>query len=207
MRSAWEAKRSNALANRLARRARHDPEGRLQAISLSAREVVVVVPPPASQARVLGASIRQGGTRIQAREPLQRGDQIHQLHPHGGRDRERRRARTSTKRDVQEAARAKSSQVPNRLGDVPPAAQQATVAFLHQRIETHVVIENPHHRAGPILGECVQVALQHGSGVGDGEHGPGHGTAIENPPVQSVVGVVFPVHEVDTQTVAAFVFD
>ncbi len=84
---------------------------------------------------------------------------------------------------------------------------QSPVPAGEERVQPHVVVDNPHRCARPALGERVQVRLQCGSGVGDGQLAAPARAAVENEPAGSVFEIVRAVDEMDAQPARAFVHD
>ena len=99
---------------------------------------------------------------------------------------------------------AKLPQHRRELQGLPP---QPPVLPDDERVQPHVVIDDPHHRTGPAPGECVQVRLQHRPGGGDGHLAAPARTAVGDQAVRGVFEMPRPIHEMDPQAVRAFAFD
>ena len=157
------------LADALARKRRGHPERRLQPIGLAARQIVVVVPPAGAQRRVLAARVRQDRPRVLAREPLQGCHQVDELDPHGRGERQRRCAGIGADGDIDVTARVALAKRLQHRHEVQGPALQSPVLAGDERVQPHVVVDDPHHRARPTLRERVQVRLQCRSSVCDGQ--------------------------------------
>ena len=157
------------FADALARRRRSDEERRFQPIGLLAREVVVVVAPVGSQRRVVQAAVRQDGLRVQQGQPLERRHKVDELHAHGRGERQRRGAGVRADGDVEFAVRTMATKLTQHRRQSLRLPLQSPVALGNERIQPHVVVDDPHHRAGPPLGEGVEIGLQHGSRRRDGK--------------------------------------
>ena len=109
--------------------------------------------------------------------------------------------------DVDGAARVKRTKPAQHRHDIQGSAVQSPVPAGDERVQPHVVIDNPHHCARPALGERVQVRLQCGSGVGDGQLAALVRAAVQNDPAGSVFEMLPAVDEMDAQPARAFVRD
>ena len=145
------------FADGLARKRGNDPERRFQTVRFLARKVVIVVAPAGSQSRVLRTPIRQRRLRILFRQPAQRRGEIDQLHAHGRRERQRRRARIRPDDDIELAPRMSPTKLLKKRRAVRPPPRQPAIVRRHQRIQPHVVVDDPDHGAGTALGERIQI--------------------------------------------------
>ena len=91
--------------------------------------------------------------------------------------------------------------------DVRPPARQPAIARRHQRIQPHVVVDDPDHGAGTALGERIQIRLQDRSGGSYGQPAALSRPAVGNQPVSRVLGVPRAVDEMDPRTLHALAFD
>ena len=136
------------------------PERCLQAVGFAARKIVVVVPPPGPQRCVLAAAVGQDLVRAQHREPSQGRRQIDELDAHSRRERQRRCARVGSDGDIDGATRVELAKFPEHQREVQGcASQSAVLTGDEQRIQPHVVVDDPHYGARPAPGEYVQVRL------------------------------------------------
>ena len=109
--------------------------------------------------------------------------------------------------DIELAPRMSPTKLMQKRRDVRPLARQPAIVRRHQRIQPHVVVDDPDHGAGTALGERIQVRLQDRSGGSYGQPAALSGAAIGNQPVARVLGVPRAVDEMDPRALHTLALD